>query len=351
MNDLSADSSASPVPPAPVEASLISRSLARKLLVATAVGVFSYGALLFYADAGAFGANLAKLTPGVIVAATAWSIANFVLRAIRWEYYLRRIGLRVPLGESLLIFVGGFAMSITPAKSGEVLKSLMLKASCNASVARTAPIVIAERLTDVASLVLLAGLGLAATMGQPLGFLLALAAVLALGAVTGSRRLGALVIDACTRFRRTARLRVKLHEAHGSLLSLVTPGPFAIGTLLSAAAWATHGIALYVIVRSFPGATLSLAGSMLAYSSPLLAGTLAMIPGGLGLTEASMTGVLVKIGGPGVSLAVATTVSLVVRVLTFWLAIALGFVALAVWQLRRRNLSAALGASSITSRP
>src|SRR5206468_46788 len=108
-------------------AALISRSLAQKVIIATLVGVLTYGVLLFHADARSFAANLAKLTTRVFAYALLWSLANFGIRAVRWQYYLRRLGLTVDLGESLLVFLAGFAMSITPAKSGEVLKSLMLR--------------------------------------------------------------------------------------------------------------------------------------------------------------------------------------------------------------------------------
>jgi uncharacterized protein (TIRG00374 family) len=322
--------------PSPAPTDIISRSLAKKVILATVIAAMSYGVLLFRADARTFATNLATLTARVLLYATLWSVANFAIRAVRWEYYLRRLGVRVPLRESLLIFFAGFAMSITPAKSGEVLKSLMLRASSDVPVARTAPVVVAERLTDVIGLVLLAGLGLSSVTGSIWGALLAVLATLALIVLTGSRRLGAFTIDFLTRFRRTARLRGKLHEAHAALLALMTPFAFLVGTSLSLAAWATHGLVLSAITRSFPGSSITVAGSMLAYCSPLLAGTLAMIPGGLGLTEASMTGVLVHTGGPGITLAVATAISIVVRFLTFWLAIVLGFVALGLWQLKQR---------------
>jgi glycosyltransferase 2 family protein len=321
----------------------MSSALVWKLAIAMIVGAVSYGALLLYADSGLFTANLDKLTPIVLFHATLWSMSNFLVRGLRWEYYLRRLGLRLAVQESVLVFLAGFAMSITPAKSGEVLKSLMLRASSDMPLARTASIVVAERTTDVAGLVLLAGLGLSSVVGRVWILGVSIAAVLVLALVAGSRRAGRVAIDFLTQFRRTRRLRQKLLEAHSSLLTLVTAVPFLIGTVLSVIAWSTHGVALWVIAKSFPGCSLTLTGSMLAYSSPLLAGTLAMIPGGLGLTEASMIGVLARMGGPGITLAVASTISIVVRILTFWLAIAIGFLALALWELRRRVARGPLG--------
>src|SRR5205814_4801248 len=84
---------------------------------------------------------------------------NYGLRIARWHYYLGRIGVRVPVLESSVVFLSGFVMSVTPGKIGEVFKSLLLYESRGTSIARTAPIVVAERLTDLIALVMLITLG------------------------------------------------------------------------------------------------------------------------------------------------------------------------------------------------
>ena len=50
-------------------------------------------------------------------------------------------------------------MSASPAKMGEVLKSLLLKEILNEPISKTASIIFAERLTDLLSLTFLALVG------------------------------------------------------------------------------------------------------------------------------------------------------------------------------------------------
>src|SRR5207248_2162695 len=82
-----------------------------------------------------------------------------------WELYLRRLGVRIPLRDSFGIFLSGFSLTVTPGKIGEVLKSYLLREVHGVPMARTAPIVIAERLTDLVALAALALVGVGALAG------------------------------------------------------------------------------------------------------------------------------------------------------------------------------------------
>jgi uncharacterized protein (TIRG00374 family) len=317
---------------------LLSRGLVRKVSLALVIGAVAYGSLLFYSDASSLIASTRHLTVRALVLATLVTCASHIIRFARWAYYLRRLGLSVPLVESVLVFFAGFSMSITPAKLGEVLKALMLRDSCDIALARSAPIVVAERITDVFGLLLLGGLGALALPGGVWVAVLAMLGVLALYVVLATKRLGVGIIDLVTRFASTRRFRHKLLEAYGSLGEMVTAVELAVATGFSFLAWGLQGFALAIIAHDFDGVTIDVPTAMVAYCAPLLAGTLAMIPGGLGLTEASMTGVIVRFGGPGASLPVAAAITIVTRLVTFWLAIALGFGALSAWRVRHRSL-------------
>ena len=58
-----------------------------------------------------------------------------------------------------MVFLAGFALTVTPGKLGEAVKAFLLRESHRIPMARTAPIVIAERMTDLIALLLLAMVG------------------------------------------------------------------------------------------------------------------------------------------------------------------------------------------------
>lgn len=71
-------------------------------------------------------------------------------RFIEWHYYLGVIDARdkISLKDSIIIFTVSFMMVVSPGKVAEVLKSVLLKMKTGVSIARSAPVVIAERVVD-----------------------------------------------------------------------------------------------------------------------------------------------------------------------------------------------------------
>ena len=58
----------------------------------------------------------------------------------------------MPLASSALVFGAGLSLSITPAKLGELVKSYLLREMHDVPAPQTAPIVVAERVTDLVAL-------------------------------------------------------------------------------------------------------------------------------------------------------------------------------------------------------
>src|SRR5690606_11553868 len=129
---------------------------------------------------------------------------------------------------------------ITPGKLGEVVKALLLKEAHSIPVARSGPIVLAERVTDLAGLLILGAIGLPAL---PNGLPLAIGAAALVGflfACCTWRPLGNTLIDIATRVKRLAPLRAKLQSAYGALVDLNRPGAFLVGVMTSVVAWGLH---------------------------------------------------------------------------------------------------------------
>ena len=85
----------------------------------------------------------------------AWATAAGALGLAAINYALRFLEMGVVLapartcafrfGDSFGIFLSGFSLTVTPGKVGEVLKSYLLREMHGVPMARTAPIVVAER--------------------------------------------------------------------------------------------------------------------------------------------------------------------------------------------------------------
>jgi uncharacterized protein (TIRG00374 family) len=89
---------------------------------------------------------------------------------------------------------------------------------------------------------------------------------------------------------------------------------------------------MWEIARGFPGVQLDLVGATFAYSASTLVGALAMMPGGLGVTEVGMATLLGELGGGTISASVASATTILVRLATLWLAVVVGVIALAIYR-------------------
>jgi glycosyltransferase 2 family protein len=272
-----------------------------------------------YADFGRLGDELAIFRWELFPLALALTVLNYLLRFWRWQRYLARLEIAVPTGRSFAIFVAGLSGTITPAKLGEVLKCALLKRSFGVPVRRSVPIVLAERVTDATGVVVLAVAAGAGTNRWPL-LVLALAGVAVIVLVVRSPLL--------ERFTR-------LGEAPGAARALLETRLLVGMTALSAVSWFCECLAAYVCVRGLR-LDLSLADTVVVFSLGSLAGALSFLPGGLGVAEGSMTGLIRVLGD--VSRAGAAAATVLIRLATLWFAVALGLVGLAVeeWQYRRQ---------------
>lgn len=302
---------------------------------AALLGALVFAALALYSDlpkmqAAARSFELNAFLWGLLLAAV-----NYLLRIVRWNRYLQALDIHVPRVESGLIFLSGFVMSVTPGKVGEVFKSLLLHESRQVPFVRSAPIVIAERLTDLVALVLLTALG---CLAFPSGPAVAAAGAVVVGAMVllvSHRGLAEWALSLWSRLPLIGASAKRLREAYESLHRLTRVGPMVSGTLLACVAWGMECGSLYLIARGFEGVELDLASATFAYAASTIVGALAMMPGGLGVTEVGMTGLLQTLGSPSVTPAIASATTIMVRVATLWFAVLVGAIALALYRTTR----------------
>jgi uncharacterized protein (TIRG00374 family) len=268
------------------------------------------------------------------VAAIGLALANYCLRFVRWQLYLRMQEVRVPVAASAVVFGAGLSLSITPAKLGELVKSYLLREMHDVPAPRTAPIIVAERVTDLIALLSLAVVGVAAYGVDPT-FVIAAAALIATGLVLLAwQRPTRWLIDVLTRPARLRRLREPLHETLGHLSSLCRPGPLVLATLIAIPAWGCECVGFALICDGFPGAHVDLGLAMVIYAGTTISGALSFLPGGLGVTEGMMTLALVRWR---LDRATAVAATLLTRLATLWFAVVLGIAFLTLARRRIRN--------------
>ena len=309
------------------------RGNGKKLLLVVLLTILVFVGLAGYGDFQEIGRRLVNFPLPYLLAAFALAALNYLLRFLRWAYYLRVLNLSVPIPVSLLVFLSGLAMTITPGKVGELLKSYLLRDRAAVPVSASAPVVLMERLTDLFSVALLGLVGLALL---PLAVSSILVAVLILvGFFTyffstrHTDRLLELPI-----IRRWGR---DLLAAREGMRALSRPAPLLVAVTLGFLAWLSEGVALGVVLKGLdPELNLQqvLPAAVPIYGGAMLVGAITTLPGGLVGTEGVMVALLQQLG-TGRGAAVLGT--LLVRVATLWFAVVIGLAALAYLHLWYRG--------------
>jgi len=213
------------------------------------------------------------------------------------------------------------------------MKSFLLKSRYGLPLAQTAPIVLAERITDLLGLLLLAAIGCSrfAYGGKTLtiiGFILFTGMFL----MTRGEFWHWFDKHILASFPRFAKLRSSFKILEESTKNLLSIGSMVFMIPLSALSWAGEGVALFFIFRSMGVEVQELLGiSVFAHAFSSIVGALSFLPGGLLITEGTL-GMFLVFVGIGKDQAVSAT--LLIRTATLWFAVVLGT---AVFLLGRRS--------------
>ncbi len=309
----------------------------RLVLAAMLCAVVLYAGFALWRGLGVMGATLAAFSWSAFAVACFLAFCNYVLRYIKWEYYLLLLDIRgVGKFDSFLIFLSGFVLTVTPGKVGEVFKSFVLQSLHHVAVAKSAPIVVAERVTDLIGVIVLIVVGSLGFSGGLKWAGVGAALVFVILLTVSSRRLSHLFIRLIQRLPGPARSSgPKLLQAYEGLSVLVRPRSLVFPTLLSIAGWSLEGAGLWAILRGFNQSTRA-ALCEFFYATSTLVGALGPIPGGVGITEALLQEQLVGLGQ--VPPTISTAAMILTRFATLWFAVLVGFTALAWLKKRHPNL-------------
>lgn len=311
----------------------------KKILWAMLLGVAVYMVAALYSGIGKISASLAHYQVWTFVAACLLAFGNYCLRFLKWEFYLARLGIKgVSKIDSFLTFFSGFVLTVTPGKVGEVFKSFILNETHDVPMTKTAPIVVAERATDVIGIVVLILIGSAGFSGGLMWAGIGAGLVLALLVVIANRRLSLGMIQIVGRLPgKFGAMKPKLESAYESLATMLEPKNLVLPSILSAVAWMLECLSLWIILRGF-GEHTDVKMSSFFYATSTLAGAIVPSPGGLGVTESSLMGQMIKLGN--IEEGNAAAAMILVRFATLWFAVVNGFVALTFLKRRHPGLLA-----------
>lgn len=275
------------------------------------------------------GANRTLMAAAFLLLAT-----NVGLKAVRWRFMAAQLAEPpISLWQAVTsVLAGVAAASLAPARGIELAKPLLLRRYRGVALSTSTAAVIVERLLDGVGLIVLFGVSLVLLpAGRAAVFRPVFAAIgvlivgMGLVLVLPSRLSGILtrVISALP-LPASVRPRVlSLVEAFfRGMLMWRRHEQLWIAVALSVAATIEEAFRLTLICAAM-GTPITVPQAMFTFSLANLVAVLTLIPGGVGVTELSMTGIIRVIAAEGSSAALTAAV-LVDRLLSYYLVVMVG---------------------------
>ena len=253
--------------------------------------------------------------------------AEYIVRGARWKVLLRNAGEKrrlVPLTEILL--VSFFVNCVVPAKMGDIYRAVLARQREAIPGSKAFGTVVAERLIDL--LVLMSLLIIAAALTFHKNVPHFLVPYLVAGVLLCAIGVSVLVVMRLGRGQRLLRLLpdrvVERYESfrHGAVHAM---GRWHEVLPLSVAIWALEATRLGLIVFALgAGSLLGPAQFLLVALIAALLTTVPFTPGGVGLVELGMVGVLINI--TSIPRSAAVSIALLDRSVSYLSLVIVGFI-------------------------
>lgn len=313
------------------------RNILRGLVIAAIGSAVISAALVVVSD----GREVVRALGGFDLLTLVWMLllaaSGFLVRSVRWGALMRVAGHPVSLRDALYLQLSGQAMTLTPGRVGEVVKPWLAREIAGMRMTRGVTLVFAERVADLIAVWVLALGGLAALGGATWAIVLGITVVVGGTVLAGSSWFHGLAL----RLVRS-RERARRHEASAEAITDALGHALHWRVLVwsvpaSIVAWGLEGVGFALCLQAFGFEEIGALAGVSVYAVATIAGAFSFLPGGIGLTEVSMAGILVAAGMPA---AAASGATIVTRVATLWWGVLLGWTALSS---RPRLLKRVLG--------
>ena len=296
------------------------------LLLITFIGALGYLLLSFWVGWDKVKNAITHVGLSGISYILALSLLSIAVRFIKWQIYLKKLEAKLPLFKSLRIYVGGYSMTATPGKAGEAIRSIFLK-KYGVSYSKSLAMFFSDILVDLIAMLLLATVGIwTYSQGWLFGSIVLLGISLILFIIYKPNTYSWFINKASKIIPWKKPIHLLQHTLtllrHCNII--FQPSTLVAVLGLSLIAWTIEAYILHYVAILLL-ANITFTTTVFVYAFSKLVGALSMIPGGLGSVEATLIGLLVL---NGVDEVTAITCAILLRVVTFWLHILLGIVAM-----------------------
>ncbi len=107
-----------------------------------------YSIFLFLSDISSLESHSISFKYEYVFIILIFVVISWIPLFFRWRLLCKNLGLNIPFRVDFLVYVAGFALSITPAKVGELLRTQILRDKSGIQRTQTTPLIFIEKFYD-----------------------------------------------------------------------------------------------------------------------------------------------------------------------------------------------------------
>ena len=292
-------------------------------VVIASVGL--YGVFLFFSDFNIISEQISNFKYEFLPLILLLVSISWTPLLVRWQILLKKNDINIPIKKSFLLFLGGMSMTITPGHVGELIKSQLIKTIYNIPRTKTAPIIFVEKFYDLTGAIIASIIGIIILGMDTNLILISVSILIVIIFLIYYRPIFEFILKRVTKTKFFSKYSENISDSYEIVRNSTTPQISSISFGLSVLYWIIISVAVHFILLSFGIESISVLKTISIYSSSVIIGAISFIPGGLGITEGSLIG-LFSLEGIDVSLALI--LSVMIRILTMWYSVSIGFICL-----------------------
>ena len=194
-------------------------------------------------------AQLQRITPTQIALLLGLSLVNYLARGMRWHLYTAALGLGTGMMQDFRHYLGGFALTVTPGRVGELIRLNWITRETGTPFVNTAPLALVDRAADLVSvgLLLAVTLGLSTT-GITGGIPVAISAIIVAVIVTRPALFHWVITRMWKTIGQAPRLFARIRHAARRLHVFSAPSVAIPALLLGAIGWFAEGYSFHLLL-------------------------------------------------------------------------------------------------------
>ena len=263
-----------------------------RLIVVLVAVIGIYAVFLFMSDYNIISEKISNFKINYLPLILLLVSASWVPLIIKWHFLLKNSEINIPLSKTIAIFFSGSAFEITPGQIGILIKSQLLKTSSNISRTKTVPIVIVEKIYDLIGAILASVIGIIILGMEFYLIIIAISVLVFIFFFMYHRRSSELFFNRMTKLKLFSKYVENISEFYDIIKKSTSVKASVICILLALTYWFMISAAAYYTLIAFDINILDYLKILAIYTTSTLLGAISFIPGGIGITEGSIAGLL-----------------------------------------------------------